>query len=86
MRTADIPEIANLSVPEKILLIEDMWDSIVSNESSVPVTKSHTDELDKRFKAYKSNPGNLLSLNEFKSRIEMAPLCPRSPHYQNKPT
>lgn len=48
MRVNDIPEIARLSVPERILLLEDLWDGIASDESSVPVPQSHRDELDRR--------------------------------------
>ena len=44
MRVNDIPEIARLSTPEKILLAEDLWDSIASDESRVPVPQSHTEE------------------------------------------
>ena len=45
MRVTDIPEIAQLSTPEKILLVEDLWDSIASDESGVPVSQSHKEEL-----------------------------------------
>jgi len=62
MRVSELPEIIDLSVPEKILLVEDIWDSIASNESDIPVPKSHMKELDKRLKIYNSAPGNLLSL------------------------
>lgn len=70
MRVSDIPEIAKLSTPEKILLVEDLWESIVCDEPSVPVPQSHVEELDKRHKNYLSNPGNLLSLEKLQSRIE----------------
>lgn len=70
MRVSDIPEIAQLSTPEKILLVEDLWDSIASDESSVPVPHSHMEELDRRIKRYESDPGNLLSLEELRVRIE----------------
>jgi putative addiction module component (TIGR02574 family) len=70
MRVSDIPEIAKLSAPEKILLVEDLWDSIASDESGVPVPQSHMDELDRRLKRYESHPGDLLSLDELFSRIE----------------
>ena len=70
MRVSDIHEIAKLSTPEKILLLEDLWDSIASDESAVPVPKSHTEELDRRLKRYESSPGNLLSLEELRTRIE----------------
>jgi len=70
MRVIDIPEIDRLSVPEKILLVEDLWDTIASDESSVTVPESHIEELDKRMKRYASDPGNLLSLEELRSRVE----------------
>ena len=70
MRVSDIPEIAKLTTAEKILLLEDLWDSIASDESVVPVPQSHLEELDKRLKKYESAPGNLLSLEELRTSIE----------------
>lgn len=70
MRVSDIQEIIKLSTPEKILLVEDLWESIASDESAVPVPQSHTEELDTRFKRYESSPGNLLSLDELRTKIE----------------
>jgi putative addiction module component (TIGR02574 family) len=70
MHLNDIPEIERLSTPEKILLVEDLWDSIASDESRVPVPESHTGELDRRLRRYISHPGDLLSLEELQARIE----------------
>lgn len=70
MRLDEIPEIDRLSIPEKILLVEDLWDSIASDESSVPVPQSHVKELDRRLKRYGSHPGDILSLEELQRRIE----------------
>ena len=70
MQLNDIPEIKRLSIPEKILLVEDLWDSITSDESEVPVPQSHIAELDKRFMKYRSHPGDFLSLEELQRRIE----------------
>ena len=70
MRVNDIPEIAQLSVPEKILFVEELWDSIATDEASVPVPQSHKEELDRRLQSYASAPGNLLSLEELQDRIE----------------
>ena len=70
MLIKDIPEITKLSTPEKILLIEELWDSIASDESAVPVPQSHKEELEKRVKRYESAPGKLLSLEELQSKIE----------------
>jgi putative addiction module component (TIGR02574 family) len=70
MRISELPEIAKLSTPEKILLVEDLWDKITSDNSDIPVPESHKRELNKRIRRYKSAPGNLLSLKELKMRIE----------------
>ena len=70
MRVIDIPQIEKLGVAEKILLVEDLWDSISSEESAVPVPESHMTELDRRLARHKSAPGELLSLDELRKRIE----------------
>jgi putative addiction module component (TIGR02574 family) len=70
MRVKDLPEIAKLSTPEKILLVEDLWDNISADDSSIPVPESHKAELDKRLKRYHSAPGTLLSLDDLSARIE----------------
>ncbi len=70
MRVIDIPQIEKLSVPEKILLVEDLWDNISAEESAIPVPQSHMTELDRRLARHKSKPGELLSLDELQKRIE----------------
>jgi putative addiction module component (TIGR02574 family) len=70
MRVDDIPEIARLTVPEKILLLEDLWDSIAADEASVPVPQSHREELDRRLAQYEKDPGSLLTLDDLRERIE----------------
>lgn len=70
MRVIDIPQIEKLSVPEKILLVEDMWDNISSEESVIPVPQSHMTVLDRRLARHKSEPGELLSLDELRKKID----------------
>lgn len=70
MRIGDIPEIARLTVPEKILLLEDLWDSIASEESSVPLPPSHRAELDRRLAEYEKDPGRLLTLDDLRGSVE----------------
>lgn len=70
MRLDDIPGIDQLSVPEKILLVEDIWDSITANQSDVPIPESHVQELERRLTLHKENPGKLLSLEELQQRIQ----------------
>lgn len=70
MNVNNIPGIDQLSIPEKILLVEDLWDSIVTDESSVPVPESHKNELNQRHDKYLASPGNLLSLKDLQERID----------------
>jgi putative addiction module component (TIGR02574 family) len=69
MRVSDIPDLERLSTPEKILLVEDLWDHIASDESNIPIPRSHKDVLARRLTNYQSNPGTLLSLEELQERI-----------------
>jgi putative addiction module component (TIGR02574 family) len=69
MRVNDIPEIARLSTPEKILLVEALWDDISSDESIIAAPVSHKKELEKRLKKYGADPGTLLSLEDLQTRV-----------------
>ena len=46
----------NLSVPERIQLVEDIRDSIAEVPESVPLTDEQKAELDHRLDAYHRNP------------------------------
>lgn len=70
MRVSEIPEIGKLSTPEKILLVEDLWDNITNDDTAISVPLSHTKELEKRLKSYKAAPGSLLSLEDLQTRID----------------
>lgn len=70
MRISDIPEIVRLTVPEKILLVEDLWDHIASESPSVPMPASHREELDRRLAEYDKDPGRLLTLDDLRGRVE----------------
>jgi len=70
MRIDNIAEIESLSTSEKILLVEDIWDEISSDEFDVPVPQSHKEELDRRLRRCEAHPGDLLSLEELQGRIQ----------------
>ena len=46
----------NLSVAERILLVEEIWDSIAAEQHSVEVTDAQRDELGRRMDAYQQSP------------------------------
>ena len=72
MRLDTIPEISRLSTAEKILLVEDLWDSIAADAASVPVPQSHLEELDRRWAGFAAAPGDVLSLEELRAQVDAA--------------
>jgi len=56
MNTLVKSDILNLSVPERILLVEDIWDSVAEVPNIVPLTEEQKKELDRRLDAYHTNP------------------------------
>jgi putative addiction module component (TIGR02574 family) len=48
-----------LPLEERIRLVEDLWDSIASDQSALPLTAQQQAELDRRLDAYEAdgNPG-----------------------------
>jgi putative addiction module component (TIGR02574 family) len=58
-----IKEIDKLDLSEKLILVEDIWDSIARSNSMLPLPEWQKSELDKRYKEYK---GDKLTLHEWK--------------------
>ena len=56
METMVNKDFLNLSVAERIRLVEDIWDSIREVPESVELTEEEKEELDKRLAAYHQNP------------------------------
>jgi putative addiction module component (TIGR02574 family) len=48
-------EIKKLNLAEKLLLVEDIWDSIAQGNSELPMPEWQKRELDKRYKEYKDS-------------------------------
>jgi putative addiction module component (TIGR02574 family) len=65
-----LSEIKKLSVSEKILIVEDIWDSIALSGEELSVTPEQQEELDKRVHDYQSNPENGSSWDDVKRRLE----------------
>ena len=68
--SAAIPRYSHLSIPEKIILLEEMWDEIAKTGiEDTPVPQSHKDELNRRHERYLKNPGTILTVRELQKRI-----------------
>ncbi|NUQ62860.1 MAG: addiction module protein [Pirellulales bacterium] len=59
----------DLSPPEKLQLVEDLWDDLAANPSDVPVHDWQKEELARRKANLTSAPSSGLSWDEVKRRI-----------------
>lgn len=56
MHTITKAEILSLSVPERIQLAEDIWDTIAEVPEAISLSDDEKAELDRRLDAYHRNP------------------------------
>ena len=59
-----------MSVTDRLLIVEDIWDSIALSNNKLPVSDEHKSDLDSRFEDYKNDPSNASTWKEVKNRIE----------------
>ncbi len=48
--------IDRLSVPERLALVQEIWDSIAADVETAPLTEGQRQEIDRRLAAHKANP------------------------------
>ena len=63
-------DILNLSISERIQLVEDIWDSIVELPEAVSLTDDQKRELDHRLDAYRQNPNEGSPWEQVRQRIQ----------------
>ncbi|MEH1825171.1 MAG: addiction module protein [Nostoc sp.] len=68
--TATLNEIATLSVEDRILIVQGIWDSIAAEQVYPDLTDAQKQELDRRTADYDSNPDNVLTWEEIKASIK----------------
>jgi len=61
--------IFELSLSEKLQLVEDLWDNIASTPEAVSVHDWQREELARRKQNLLSNPGSALSWEEIQRRV-----------------
>ncbi len=64
-----LSEILQLSVAERIQLVEDIWDSIATVPDAVSLTEEQQAELERRLEAYQANPNEGISWNDLKTKL-----------------
>jgi len=64
-----IDEIKQLDISERILLVEEIWDSIAQEQEHVGLSVYEKEVLDARLAAYKENSDQLISWDEIKNKF-----------------
>ncbi len=59
MSTVNNINIQQLSQSERILLVEELWDSVAKNQDDLEVTDSQRKILDARMAAYEASPNEV---------------------------
>jgi putative addiction module component (TIGR02574 family) len=58
-----------LSVPERIQLVEDIWDTIASVPEAITLTAAQREELDRRLEDYRQNQTGGSPWNDVRDRV-----------------
>lgn len=69
MTVAEIENVLKMPVEQRILLVEDVWDSIRPQSHRIPVPESHKRELDHRFEKYRHDPSALLNEQQLRETL-----------------
>ena len=56
MSKVSFADVLALSVPERIQLVEDIWDTIATVPQPIPLTQTQREELDRRLEDYRQYP------------------------------
>lgn len=63
------PEIRALPVPERVYLVEQIWNSIVEDEQAFELTAAQKAELDRRMAAHDASPHRGKPWEDVKNRL-----------------
>ena len=63
-----LTQVAELSLEERIILVQEIWDRIAEDRQSLPLTEAQHAVLNQRLEAHKSNPEQVVAWEEIKSK------------------
>ncbi|MGE0884177.1 MAG: addiction module protein [Blastocatellales bacterium] len=70
--STQISEILQLSVAERIQLVEDIWDSVAAFPDEVALTEAQKKELDRRLQSYAQNPQEGIPWEDLKAQLSQS--------------
>ena len=67
---ADDQDFEDLSLSEKILHVQDLWDQIADSADEIDLTDEQREELERRLQAHEDYPGSYVTWEELRARLE----------------
>jgi putative addiction module component (TIGR02574 family) len=64
-----LDEIRRLSVVERVELIEEIWETIEASPDALPIPEIQRQELDRRLKLHREDPGAAQPWSSIRSRL-----------------
>jgi putative addiction module component (TIGR02574 family) len=65
-----LPDVSQLTLAERIIVVEQIWDSIAAEQETLPLTSAQEAELDRRLESYRQSPTIGDSWENVKARIQ----------------
>jgi putative addiction module component (TIGR02574 family) len=65
-----LDEIRQLSVGERLKLINDVWETLVEEQENLPLSEAQARELDRRLESYRQDGQPGIPWEEFEARLE----------------
>ena len=69
MKPISAEDILSLSIPERIQLVEEIWDTIANQSENLEITQEEKQIIDERLEAWRRNPKLCSSWEEVYQRI-----------------
>lgn len=66
-----IPAVSQLSLKDKWLLANELWEEVEEHQQDLPTSPEVMALVEKRFAEYERDPSTALSLEEFKRRFHL---------------
>jgi putative addiction module component (TIGR02574 family) len=63
------PDYSHLSVPERISLAQELWESVYDQVDEIPLTEAEQQELERRWALYESGAMTTSTWEEVKRRL-----------------
>lgn len=63
------PDFSHLSIPERLQLVEDIWDSIARDAQPPPLTPAERAELDRRWAEHTRDPDSAIPWEQVRDEL-----------------